>query len=523
MVSSREASRAAVRIAYRVFGPRVRELIAEYGYDGVAAVVSRLAGGYDTPPATIALEPKEPRKRAPGGGARGAPFSKLADKVRKRLEFEDRSEPSNAPPKKMPRNGKAKSYVHKDGKYHGKFARGKKRSFGKVKYPCVCRDERPLVVSDPECSYVAHCTHPPKYMLRMIMMALTERYFTKCGIKIMNWLDLMPAMFAVGTPANPVGVKVFMQVQDRIGSGTGARGQARRITLFDSAATNIAWITFVDTMAAALALNISNGTQPFSNDLEVFEIQWLPDARSNETQLVTQIWDARDIMVEIKGVSHLHVQNRTEGGDGTTAENALSTSIYANPLHGKQYTFKGTGLRLRPNYNSPGRENVQLVCDSVTGLQFLEASNSVVSEQLRDSLREPPNARFFKNVDSSKSIRLEPGAIKKSYVTSTERKSFNQWLRAYYSWLSSGNSLTGTESSSTSITGTVSKYAHVYPGAGALVAMEKVCAIADLATNHVTLACERDAQYFSRMYMKRRNYIPTVTNKLTPITGNTAP
>lgn len=416
---------------------------------------------------------------------------------------------------KSKKKNRSSMYNRESGTYRGKFKKGSKSLLGRVKYPCVVRDQRQLSVTDSETAYIAHCTHPPKYMLKVMAMCLVEKYFRKCGVKIMNWLDYIPAQLQVGTPANRVGVKLFMWIQERTGTTPSARGIAVRKTLYDSAATAVSF----NAMAGVILTNMVAAVDEYSNELEIVQFQWLPDAGDNQIQLITQIWDARDLFIEIKGISHLHCQNRTEGGEAT-AESALTTSIYANPLQGKHYCFNGTGLRIKPDFNSAGRERVNIVCDSVTGVFGIGATDSALPIAAKDALKEPPNPRYFKNVTGTSGIRLEPGSIKKSYIVSVVRKSINGWFKSYYTWLSSGVNATGTESNAGSAAGSASKYSHVYPGKGALVGMEKVCSF---GVSDIVLSAERDAQYFGRIYERRSNYIPAVSDSLGTIIPNSTP
>ena len=411
----------------------------------------------------------------------------------------------------------SKQIVRARGVYKGNFKKRKSKA-GLVKYPCVCRDQRQIVSTDSEACYLAHITHPGKYVLRMISMCLVEKYMRKCGVKIMNWNDQIPAQLAIGTPANSVGVKLFCWTQDRIGTAPSPRGKPVRNTLYDSAATGVTFNGLSGSILQGLVAMVDQ----YANDIELLQFQWLPDVRDNQVQFITQVWDARDLMVEIKGVSQLHTQNRTEGGGAgaSNPENELITSIYANPLHGKHYTFNGTGLRIKPDFNSANQENIQLVCDSVTGVFSLAATSVSLPSQAADALKEPPNRRYFPNCNGSVAVRLEPGAIKKSFVSAVERKSINGWITALKSWLSSGVNATGTESGAGLATGTVSKFAHLKIGKGAMLGMEKVCSF---GVSDIVLSAERDAQYYARMWEIRRNYIPALSDQLGTIIANTLP
>lgn len=479
--------------------------IAKAAYD--AAVVAYGSGSKSSPIVVSPGERYPKRKR----------LNRLREQIRDVEMKEVDDVPSNTPaptPRPTRHNPKRqlfKSLVNRGAMaYKGKFKRPRRGAVTRqVKYHCVCKDERAFSQTGSKCVYVLHCTHPPKYVLRMIFMSIVERYYRQNDIKITNWLDNCPMKYPNTTVANSVGVKVFLFYQSRVGNATNTRGQLNYMTLYDSTGTGVSYLALADTMATNFAAAINT----FDNDLFFTDLQFVPDARTNEAQFSHKKWDTTEMFISVKGVSHLQVQNRTEGGDGTSAENALVTSIYANPLEGKHYSFKGTGVRIKDfgNVIDGVGPNLQLVCDATGGTFHIDSGTTSLSSQATDVLKQPASPKYFSRCTGASNVRMAPGAIMKSYAKDVVTKSFLGWVKSLFSYVTSGSTLNGTEAPLDSATGALSKYSHLRPGVGRMLGLEKV---ADLGNSDVNVAWERDAVYSSRLFFKRKRFIPATNNQM---------
>lgn len=515
MVTRRQAIRSALRIGYQLFGDELRQLISQYGQEYALQFIKSAAERVLSPKDASSVQnainlvtPERPvSKPSPA-------FERLREQVKRTSSGTEKVIKRRRVG--MPIRRSAKRYSL--GTYQGRF-KAKKKVSKKVKFDCVCKDERALAApsSVTKCTYALHCTHPPKYILRMIGMAIVHKYAQQCHVKIRNWTDYALMIINYGTGSSKPGFDIYAVYQERIGSSSVTQaGDLKSIQLYTDNTADT-WLAIADKIAEQLAVCVTE----FANDIWFTQIQFRPKNLTTELQqLAVQVWDADDMYIEIKGTSHLQLQNRTPAGGGT--DTASADNINANPLEGKLYEFNGTGLRAN-YYDAPARTSastMQLVPDGTSGLLAFGSDDTNLTAPMQDALKQPPNAKFFKRVSRVGKIRLEPGAIKKSYLTDTVRMSFNGWIRRLYRYLSSGNTLNGTASTKGTASGALVKYIDMGIGKGAMVAMEKV---ADMGVSNILLPGERDAVYESRLYFKLKKFTVATNNQLPLTAAESAP
>jgi hypothetical protein len=424
------------------------------------------------------------RKRRAEKISRGVP-SKRVKKESPQVKSE-----SSKQDKKMVKRGGHVARLTGTGHYQGKFVRPRKR-VKKVKYPCIVKDERAVSASDPKCQYVVHASHPPKYVMRMIGMALTHKYFASNGIWIRNWEDAAGIPTGVGT-STTTNLRVVSVSQADANSSSDPD-----FTILATMGGSDSYLQFADKLSDGLINLVTNS----SEDLFISSLQWrsTADPTNPDVNIAYQVWDATEINIEVYGKSMLNLQNRTRAGD--TGDSSLTTSIYSNPLHGKHYHLKGNGARIRDLGVGSANTSAQFVTDSATGLVALGSQETILGLQAQDALSQPPLPNYFFNCSGSSYIRLEPGAIKQSTCYTTVTKTLNKWLRVYFSFLQSATTISS-----------IGQYVTSGIGKSRCLGLEKV---ADMGSgNEIALAGERDATYMSRCWFKKRRFTASTNNAL---------
>ena len=390
----------------------------------------------------------------------------------------------------MPRRGKAYPYVGQ-GHYHGKFKAPFKR-VKKVSYPVVQKTEHRDTETDADCVYLIHATHPAKYVLKTLAMTMVHKYFQQCNVHIRSFADPIGFYTAVGSFAkfNLRCVVVFQGKPE-------AAADPQFWTIADA---QLAGVNTYEEFAIALADGLcgiyDNTTarhQPY-----ITEVQWHCTGATGTT-LQARNWDASEINIAISGKSLVNIQNRTAGGDvGASQE---TTSIYANPLHGKHYSIKGNGARIKHLGRDSTGTSVQLAVNQSNGCFSKGANDTDVGAQASDTLKQPPQGNYFHNCTKTGYIRLEPGSIKQSVCYAVVTKKLNRWLNDLKSLLETNSTL-----------GALDNFQTFSMGETKMVALEKV---ADLgATNAVTIGFERDGIMRGRMWFSRKRFTAAL-NSLT--------
>lgn len=375
------------------------------------------------------------------------------------------------------------------GTYRGNFRRT--RRVRRAKFPVCVKDERSITSTGGNCVYMGHHTHPLRYTLRAIAMAMVHKYFAQCGIHVKNWNHSVGMFIATGADTEfDVDCVVTMQ-----GRGTGTSAAATNIIIGSTAAAGVtSFLDFADDIADGFCgLNSTTFT-----DTTITRVEWRATAVAAAV-ISSKVWDAQEVMITVKGTSILNIQNRTAAGD--VGDNLQTTSIYANPLIGKHYTLTGNGMRIKDIAAGAGVQVDQLYCDTTTGLIGFGSNATGIPTNMRDVLKQPVSPNYFYNCKGSSKIRLEPGAIRKSSCSATVTKSLNSWIVGYYR--QTFNSVATDE-----IPGLI----WVPTGVSKYVGLEKV---ADMGSgNSVVLGAERDAIYQSKCYFRKKRVTPATNNAL---------
>jgi hypothetical protein len=410
----------------------------------------------------------------PSRKRKSAPQSKLSDKPKR--------------PHKMPKATHSRLQLVGQGHYHGRFKKPRK-VIRKQKYPVVQKTENSNTVTDGNCVYLLHTSHPLKYVLKTMCMSMVHKYFEQQGIHIRSFDDVVGRTTGIGTQfAAPLKVQVVYQGNPQ------ATANPTWVTVADISGTGAATYTDLSILLADGLINLYDATAG-NKDLFIHQIRWLVDGAtataSSLMNLSTRFWDATEVRIAISGKSMCNIQNRTLAGD--VADTALTTSIYANPLHGKHYSFKGNGARMKNLGEAVINTSGQFAPNQATGVVEVGALGTTFGAVAQDVLAQPPSGNYFYNCSKTSYIRLEPGSIKQSTCYAEVTKSFNQWLRGMYNYLETSSTLGGLDTFFSSSLG-VSR----------MVALEKV---ADMGSgNDIALGYERDGIMRAKCWFRKRRH-----------------
>lgn len=461
----------------------------------------QLRRGYQT--SLVDRHPQRRRLNAPGG-LPGGSFSELINHQSGpstqlgAMARSSRSYTSTQTRRKKKRRGNQYAGA---GHYVGAFKRpGKKLPV--QKYPCVQKYEYQIsAISGIKSSYIVHHTHPMKYCMRVLAMTMVHKYMRQSNVVIRAWTDSVGMVDPSLNSRVKPNLAVYAVYQNK---STGTTAVPAEVLLAQISSVDY-YLQFADAISNGLVSLVTN----FGVDLQILQIQWRTTAVAGNT-LASRNWDASEIHIDLKGISVLNIQNRTLGGGGTAGDGveASTTSIYANPLIGKSYGIKGSGPRFKWTVSPTGNsvQTFQPNADSESGYTAFTnlsppaaaGTGASFTTQIRDVLRQPPHPKNFVNCTGVSTVRLEPGAIRKSRVADVVSKTLNQWLRHWFPTLKDATAVSNIES-----------FAWNPTGKSILYGFEKV---ADMGgADPVVIAGENDGCVLGKMWF-RKNRITAATN-----------
>lgn len=262
-------------------------------------------------------------------------------------------------------------------------------------------------ISDANCCYIGHCTMPTDRAFRNGAFALFRAIFANRGFYIQDYQGNIPGNYRIqaqyrdspaATPSTDIitdGVgtsSLDTHVEDffdwyltKVGGGSGARQ-----IVFDS---------FIYTPYT------STGIIP-----------------GNEIDSDKSIYNLHASMLHLISINNLKLQNRTKHLAGTDQEETTTANDTA-PLIGVIYGGKSSGMWTKPVHQVTAS---RLIADEGTGV--IGYCPSLPAEQHTD-LWEPPAASYFANCSRVGGLKLEPGEIKTSKLTSNYRASFSKFFQ----------------------------------------------------------------------------------------------
>lgn len=308
-----------------------------------------------------------------------------------------------------------------------------------------------LLAAD-NCAWIGHSTFACGQYYRQIVAAM----FTKICIHLQI---IRPGYQITDTMACPVGTtfQVFYQASpntantDETYTFDAGEGIDDFVNWFTS--TSRKWNYDSSTTA---------GTAPQANRAEV-----IFDSMIVTINGVPRTFSLAQLLVSVAVKSSLKMQNRTKAKtDGASEDPDDSGNIDRVPLVGKYYTGNGNTLKSKLNPIN------DIISDHVVG--------AMLGSDAANHRREPPHKKDFISVKSCGGAKIEPGAIKTSYLTHNSTRYFNNWFRLI-------QYLINVPVAGTTIVGPWSRKDY---GAYRCFALEKLLNISGITTEKITLGVE---------------------------------
>lgn len=356
-------------------------------------------------------------KKAAGGRMRG--YGPLRGGAKRRLEAVRKAarrwKELLYPSKKARTNTRVVNTV---GRYRGSFRRGGNIKPGKyVKYGALMRTEKGGSASWDKCVYIGHSTSARSKVLRIFWFAVIRRLAWKCGMPIASMKN------KVQEEGTTVG---FSPGDIKVHHKRAWEAQGLSIVTYTIPA-DATWETVADGVMAAMDTVMLDTESTGGAALD--HITW--DAKTEEAsgKNLPPRGELRlkDCSVFLSCSSTMMIQNRTVATTAAEAEHAQNMlSVENNPLIGKSYFKHGTSFRYRFNNQYTGIANAVLNPNDSTAVISLDPDAATLTTEMKDLLQRPPLASAFVGVKRCGSVRLGPGAIKKSYLSYQRKASVNQ-------------------------------------------------------------------------------------------------
>lgn len=215
------------------------------------------------------------------------------------------------------------------------------------------------------------------------------------------------------------------------------------------------------------------------------------------------VYKCDELHLEIVSTSHYLMQNRTTSASGSSSTDVIDV----NPIHGKQYDFKGNRLNFRMSVLGDTAKTQNFFAGNQTGLIATQDKNGATDSWPADMMQyvtKPPAANTFQQSVRSNYVKMLPGEIRRSVLTQKVDKTLNQWLI----WLQS----TSKGNAQLSAYGDQVDYYRLPFTHSRMFAFEEMCDTSIVATtNTVTIAHEVNIHVKSRGYVKRKNAVMVST------------
>jgi len=268
------------------------------------------------------------------------------------------------------------------------------------------------LVTDPDCVYLAHSAMTGEGVLECAVAALLRKLIFKATGWNCPGID-------VGIPTELEHDKIVIY---RVNKGTGIESEfdmilsagytIRQIVGNKPLSISPIWtnlmIIFRD-FASSTSLNTMQVDIPtkiryFVSDVDVITTYHL----CGEVVLQNE-------KIHLMSISDIKFQNRTLSADADNEGDAVSN----NPITGYRYKFSSAVPKARN--------------DGIPFLEVMSDYTGVITQRGVDfttpGMKEPPSGRQFYNCTGTSKVTLQPGEIKKSRLSHTEVKSFNNFFR----------------------------------------------------------------------------------------------
>lgn len=256
---------------------------------------------------------------------------------------------------------------------------------------------------------IGHSTCVPRQVVRSFGRAIVRRAFERTGDVITTWTDV---------PGRGVADYAFSWLY--------------RTTPDSTTVTTTAPVVFTGADFAGCGDQVVNAllvlmTATVDNlVIEEFKIWegWVTDAGNPKFYTL----DMRSAKFTYAVTSVLTVQNLTESATGGTDDHTMRDDIRANPVVGRAWNASGNTL----------------IPVDATGLYVAEVADAYTGAigHIVATHKHPYPPNFFSNSRVSGQVKLGPGNIKKSKISTFKRLSVNGFLRVFRRWITANTDVT---------------------------------------------------------------------------------
>lgn len=244
--------------------------------------------------------------------------------------------------------------------------------------------------------YIGHNTHTATNIRYEMFLAILKVLFDKMGQNIIDRNQLLSSFnISVGDTFN-------------VDYRTTVNGAPTTRTVTVAAGNTIN--TLIADFGAAARAYFTNGYQS-----SLLSISFVPTAGSAYGPVILEL---QNMKIKVYGKSTLKLQNRTINSAGADE----SVDVDNMPLYGKGYWFKGNTAE-EAQASSEASDPYILCSNGANGIIGSWSASGT------DSLpQEPPPAVYFRNVKYTGKVKIDPGEVKTSVLTSTFFGYINQLL-----------------------------------------------------------------------------------------------
>lgn len=291
------------------------------------------------------------------------------------------------------------------GKYRGLFKKPRRPKGGKggnlkyLKTGSMLTKEIYGSIDDADVVMLGHSTFPRSELAKVIAEATLRKLFAKAGF-VADAVDQEIPAFAYN---DADGFQVSI-VRVKEGTITPTTYFTINNDTIATVAVNCGLIGFLETAM------ISNGNSGLDFDRIALYTSDRNGVATN-TRLAAEL-NLRTEVLELKVSSAMTIQNRTKSATGSTSTDVIDNQ----PLRGYLYQCAGSV----PQTTTMGRNVINTM--ELTGLQLIRGAEAAT---VSGGYLEPVHPKTFTNCYKSSRVSLQPGDIKKSYITSVWKGYWN--------------------------------------------------------------------------------------------------
>lgn len=362
--------------------------------------------------------------------------------------------------------GRSAGFLTAKNNYRGYKRRYVKKQHKKLTKSNVVSYQQEIgyIVQGSELVACGHSTHPVSYVMQSIAAAICKIIFQKHNWAIAGSVNAV----LVGTFGGYSVGDVFQYGVENRETGVGAS-----FVTWNTLAANTTVQDLINSLAAVLQDIYADGTTSLQS------ILFLPSTTTSGAlgkDRLTLNFTGASVYVDAK--SSLKVQNRTVLGTDVSIDD-----VDNQPIHGRMFESNGTYFQARKVGNG-----IDFCGTRLTGAIMWSSNRNTTNLDLREV---PPPSYFTKTKAVGK-VKLEPGEIKTSVLTSSVKASFDD----LHKFVSKNVATSGLNSATE-------------PGKCRMMVFEKMIDCEETASN-LTLGVEIDYRISTKVVLKNNDYWPPI-------------